>query len=143
VLSYPSGMTVSNRALSLLADALRAHRNQCATRWHKLTAGRQALLVVADLRKGETYADLACGFQIGTSSVYRYVREALALLAAMAPTLAQTIEVAQGKALVILGGSPVRIDRIGMASGRDRAFYSVKHKVCDRLTRYHPIGGTA
>ncbi len=31
MLSYPSGMTVSNRALGLLADALRAHRHQCAT----------------------------------------------------------------------------------------------------------------
>jgi DDE superfamily endonuclease len=58
-----------------------------ATRWRKLPAGRQALLVVAKSRKGETYADLAYGFGIGTSTVYRYVREALTLLAAMAPTL--------------------------------------------------------
>jgi hypothetical protein len=121
-------MTVSSRALSLLADTLRAHRNQRATRWRKLSAGRQALLVVAYLRKGETYADLACGFKIGTSTVYRYVREALTLLAAMAPTLAQAIEVASGKAFVILDGTLLRIDRVGMATGRDRAFYSGKHK---------------
>jgi hypothetical protein len=37
VLSYPAGMTVSSRALGLLADALRAHRNQRATRWRKLS----------------------------------------------------------------------------------------------------------
>jgi hypothetical protein len=86
VLSYPSGMTVSSRALGVLSDALRAHRNQRRTRWRKLPPGRQALLVVAHLRKGETYADLACGFTIGTSTVYRYIREALDLLAAMAPT---------------------------------------------------------
>ena len=77
MLSYPSGMTVSSRALGVLSDALRAQRNQRATRWRKLSAGRQALLVVAYLRKGETYADLACGFSIGTSTVYRYIREAL------------------------------------------------------------------
>jgi hypothetical protein len=128
VLSYPSGMTVSSRALGLLADALRAHRNQCATRWRKLSPGRQALLVVAYLRKGETYADLACGFQIGISTVYRYLREALTLLAAMAPTLDQAIEVASRKAFVILDGALLHIDRVGMASGRDRAFYSGKHK---------------
>lgn len=128
MLSYPSGMTVSSRALGLLADALRAHRNQRATRWRKLSAGRQALLVVAYLRKGETYADLACGFEIGTSTVYRYVREALALLAAMAPTLEQAIEVASRKAFVIVDGSLLRIDRVGMASGRDRPYYSGKHK---------------
>lgn len=79
MLSYPSGMTVSSRALGVLSDALRAQRNQRRTRWRKLSPGRQALLVVAHLRKGETCADLACGFRIGTSTVYRYIREALEL----------------------------------------------------------------
>ena len=128
MLSYPSGMSVSSRALTTLAEVLRRHRNQRATRWRKLSAGRQALLVMAYLRKGETYAELACGFKIGTSTVYRYVREALALLATMAPTLDQAIEVARRKAFVILDGTLLRIDRVGMASGRDRAFYSGKHK---------------
>ena len=128
MLPYPSGMTVSSRALGVLSDALRAQRNQRRTRWRKLSPGRQALLVVAHLRKGETYADLACGFRIGTSTVYRYIREALELLAAMAPTLAQAIEVARRKAFVILDGTLLRIDRVGMTSGYDRAFYSGKHK---------------
>jgi DDE superfamily endonuclease/Helix-turn-helix of DDE superfamily endonuclease len=128
VVSYPSGMSVSSRALTTLAGVLRRHRNQRATRWRKLSAGRQALLVVAYVRKGETYADLACGFQVGTSTVYRYVREALALLAAMAPALDQAIEVARRKAFVILDGTLLRIDRVGMGSGRDRAVYSGKHK---------------
>jgi hypothetical protein len=116
-------MTVSSRALRLLSDGLRAHRNQRRSRWRKLTAGRQALLMVAYLRKGETYADLACGFEIGTSMVYRYIREALDLLATMAPTLEQAIEAASRKAFVILDGTLLRIDRVGMASGHDRAFY--------------------
>ena len=58
--------------------------------------------MVAHLRKGETYRDLAEGFGIGTSTVYRYLREGLELLAAMAPTLDEAIAVAQGKAFVIL-----------------------------------------
>jgi len=122
-------MTVSNRALIMLADVLRAHRTKLRTRWRRLDAGQQALLTVAHLRKGETYADLACGFQIGTSTVYRYLREALELLAAMAPTLAQAIDVARGKAFVILDGTLLRIDRVGMTGGRDRPYYSGKHKV--------------
>ena len=121
-------MNVSTRALTTLADALRRHRRARATRWRKLSAGRQALLVVAYLRKGETYSELACGFQIGTSTVYRYLREAIGLLAAMAPTLDQAIEVARHKAFVILDGTLLRIDRVGMVSGYDRAFYSGKHK---------------
>ena len=36
MLSYPSGMTVSSRALTTLTDALRGHRSQRATRWRKL-----------------------------------------------------------------------------------------------------------
>jgi hypothetical protein len=128
VLSYPSAMSVSSPALTTLAQVLRQHRNQRATRRRKLSAGRQALLVMAYLRKGETYNDLACGFNIGTSTVYRYLREALALLAAMAPTLDQAIEVARRKAFVILDGTLLRIDRVGMAGGRDRPYYSGKHK---------------
>jgi hypothetical protein len=128
VLSYPSGMSVSSRVLTTLADALRRRRSERATRWRKLSAGRQALLVVAYLRKGETYAELACGFEVGTSTVYRYLREAIDLLAEMAPTLQQAIQVASGKAFVILDGTLLRIDRVGMTSGYDRAFYSGKHK---------------
>ncbi|OLS99492.1 hypothetical protein BJF90_08250 [Pseudonocardia sp. CNS-004] len=77
-----------------LTGAFRARRNQLATRWRKLTEGRQALLVIAYL-KGVTYADPACGFGIGTSTVLPLRRQALALLAATAPTLAQAIEVAR------------------------------------------------
>jgi len=128
VLLYPSGMSVSTRALSTLSDVLRRRRRERATRWRRLSAGRQALLVIAYLRKGETYADLACGFRVGTSTVYRYVREALELLAAMAPTLQQAIAVAAGKAFVILDGTLLRVDRVGMAGDYNRGFYSGKHK---------------
>lgn len=71
---------------------------------------------------------MATGFAIGTATVYRYVREALDLLAAMAPTLGQAIEVARRKAYVILDGTVLRIDRVGMSGGRDRPYYSGKHK---------------
>jgi hypothetical protein len=121
-------MSVSNRALQLLAEALRRRRGELGTRWRRLDAGRQALLVVAYLRKGETYADLACGFAVGVATVYRYLREGLALLAALAPTLDEAIDIAKGKAYVILDGSLLRIDRVAMASGGDRPYYSGKHK---------------
>ncbi|MFR9727847.1 helix-turn-helix domain-containing protein [Saccharopolyspora sp. MS10] len=45
-------------------------------RWRRRKAGRQALLVLAQLRIGVTYADLATGFGIGTTTVFRYVHEA-------------------------------------------------------------------
>jgi hypothetical protein len=121
-------MTVSTAALNLLAEALRVRRRQLGTRWRVLTCGRQALLVLAHLRKGETYADLAVGFGIGLSTTYRYVREALQVLAAMAPTLDQAVQTAACKAYVTLDGTLLRIDRVAMASGNDRPYYSGKHK---------------
>jgi hypothetical protein len=121
-------MTVSNRSLIMLADALRHRRTILRTRWRRLPAGRQALLVVAHLRKGETYADLAHGFAVGTTTVYRYLREGLDVLAALAPTLAQAIAVAAAKAFVVLDGTLLHIDRVGMTAGQDRPYYSGKHK---------------
>lgn len=45
--------------------------------------------------------------------------QVITLLAAMAPTLAQAIEVACRNAYVILDGTPLRIDRLDMAVGRE------------------------
>ena len=50
--SYPAGITVSNQALIAVSDALRHRRSVVGTRWRRLSAGRQALLVMAHLRKG-------------------------------------------------------------------------------------------
>ena len=86
------------------------------------------MLVVAHLRKGETYPDLAGGFGIGTTTVFRYIREALDVLATLAPSLPEALTTAQAKAFVILDGTLLAIDRVGMAGGRDRPYYSGKHK---------------
>lgn len=47
VLSYPSSMSVSSRSLNMLAEALRQERHARRTRWRRLDAGEQALLVLA------------------------------------------------------------------------------------------------
>jgi hypothetical protein len=128
VLVYPSSMQVSNRALQTLADALRHHRTVLGSRWRRLPAGRQALLVLAHLNKGETYTALAGGFGVGTTTVFRYVRWSVDVLAATAPTLDEALDLARRKAFVILDGTLLPIDRVGMVSGHDRAFYSGKRK---------------
>jgi hypothetical protein len=128
VLVYRSSMTVSTRHLTLVAKELREHRRQLGTRWRLLSSSEQALMVLAHLRKGETYRDLANGFGVGVTTAYRYLKEGLTVLAAMAPTLEQAIQTAKKKAYVTLDGTLVRIDRVAMASGRDRPYYSGKHK---------------
>src|SRR4051812_20176201 len=123
-------MTVSNRALIMLGRPAEQepHRVEDEVAPAAARSPGAAGLVLAHLRKGETYADLACGFDVGTTTVYRYLREALDLLAAMAPTLEQAIEVPRGKAYVILDGSLLRIDRVGMTAKQDHPYYSGKHK---------------
>jgi len=98
VLVDPSSMPVSNRALQVLADALRHRRTVLGTRWRRLSAGEQALLVLAHLNKGETYTALAGGFGVGTTTVFRYVREGVEVLAAVAPTLDEALDLARRKA---------------------------------------------
>jgi hypothetical protein len=73
-------MSMSTKALTFVSDALRAHRRTLGTRWRRLSAGEQALMVLAHLRKGETYRDLAVGFGVGVTTAYRYLREALGVL---------------------------------------------------------------
>ncbi|GGN32139.1 IS5 family transposase [Streptomyces fuscichromogenes] len=72
----------------------------------------QALLVLTHLRCGHTYAQLAAGFGVGTSTVHRYVAEAVEILAALAPGLATAVGAAARKAFVVLDGTLLPIDRI-------------------------------
>lgn len=124
MLVYPAGVDPSTSTLRFLARELTAHRLAQGTRWRRLAAGRQALLVLAHLRCGHTYAQLAAGFGVGTTTAYRYIAEAVDILAALAPTLAEAVRTASGKAFVILDGTLLPIDRIAA----DRPFYSGKHK---------------
>ncbi|WP_338315346.1 IS5 family transposase [Streptomyces bohaiensis] len=124
MLVYPCGLDVSSRSLTFLAARLREHRRRVGSRWRRLPVGRQALLVLAHLRNGTTYAQLAAGFEVGTSTVYRYINEAVELLAVLAPTLDEAVRTASRKAYVLIDGTLLPIDRIAA----DRPFYSGKHK---------------
>lgn len=68
MLLYPSSIDLSSRTLRFLTGRLTARRQEIGTRWQRLTAGRQALLALAHLRCGDTYARLAAGFGIGIAT---------------------------------------------------------------------------
>ena len=92
----------------------------------QLSPGQQALLVLAYLRKGETFAELAAGFGVGTATAWRYVTETVALLAARSPKLRQALRDASkaGHAYLVIDGTLIPIDRVAA----DRPFYSGKHR---------------
>lgn len=124
MLSYPSVIDLSSSTLRFLATRLRRHRVVIGSRWRKLPPERQALLALAYLRNGDTYEGLAAGFGVGVATVYRYVIEAVDVLAAFGPKLSDAIHTAKGKAFVILDGTLIAIDRIH----QQRPYYSGKHK---------------
>ncbi|MFF1595009.1 transposase family protein [Streptomyces sp. NPDC058286] len=124
MLVYPSSMDLSSHTLRYLSRQLAVRHREIGTRWRRLPAGRQALLALAHLRCGDTYAQLAAGFGIGIATAFRYIREAIEVLAALAPTLAQAMTTIREKAFVILDGTLLPIDRIAA----DTPYYSGKHK---------------
>ena len=87
MLFYPAALPLSRQTLTYTAGIIRRHRAQIGSPWRKLIPSQQALLVLAYLRKGETFAELAAGFGIGTATAWRYVSETVALLAARSPKL--------------------------------------------------------
>jgi hypothetical protein len=108
-----------------LAGVIRWHRASTGSLWRKPNPGQQALLVLAYLCKGETFAALAAGFEAGATTAWRYVKEVVELLAARAPKLRKAIRDAKkaGYACVIADGTLIPIDRVA----KDRPSYSGKH----------------
>ncbi|WP_443053402.1 transposase family protein [Streptomyces sp. NBC_00285] len=122
MLVYPSSIELSSRTLRYLGRQLAIRQREIGTRWRRLLVGRQALLTLAHLRCGDTYAQLAAGFGIGI--LFRYIREAIEVLAALAPSRAEAMAAILTKAFVILDGTLLPIDRIAA----NTPYYSGRHK---------------
>src|SRR5215471_1430208 len=122
MLFYPAALPLSRQILVYTAGVIRRHRAQIGSCWRKLNPGQQALLVFAYLRKGETFAELAAGFGIGTATAWRYVTETVGLLATRSPKLRSSLASAKkaGHAYVVIDGTLIPIDRVAA----DRPFYS-------------------
>lgn len=126
MLFYPAALDLSARTLRFVADLIRAHRKAIGSVWRKLAPADQALLALAYLRKNETYAALAAGFQVGLATAWRYVDEVLRLHAPLAGSLDTALQRAQRKAYLILDGTLIPTDRLG--GGQAGANNSGKHR---------------
>jgi hypothetical protein len=82
VIFYRAALPLSTKTLNYVSGIIRRYRKALGSRWRKLAPARQALLVLAYLRKGETFAELAAGFGVGATTAWRYVNETTGLLAA-------------------------------------------------------------
>jgi hypothetical protein len=126
MLFYRAALPLSSRTLTYVSGVIRRHRKPIGSLWRKLNPGQQALLVLVHLKKGETFAQAAAGFGVGTTTAWRYVEETVALLAARAPKLRTAVRDARnaGYAYVVVDGTLIEIDRVAA----DRPFYSGKHR---------------
>ena len=124
MLFYRAVLPLSHATLAYVAGVIRRHRRQIGSCWRKCSPGQQALLVLAHLRKGETFAELAAGFGVSPATAWRYVNETVALLAARAPKLRGALRAACKHAFVVLDGTLIAVDRLAA----DRPFYSGKHR---------------
>ena len=91
MLFYPAALLLSRQTLDYTAAIIRRHRRQIGSTWRKLHPGRQALLVLAYLRKGRDVRRAGRRVGIGTATACGYVTETLVLLAARSPKLRRAL----------------------------------------------------
>jgi hypothetical protein len=75
-------------------DLIPLHRPRIGSRWRTAAPGRQALLVLVQLRRNETLAGLEAASGVGIATAHRYLTEVVGLLAELAPDLRQALRAA-------------------------------------------------
>lgn len=88
---YPARLDVPHELVEHVAWPLYEHRRARKTRRRKLGCFDQALLTLVHLRKNETFSQLGAGFGISRATAWRYVDEALDVLASCAPGLHEAL----------------------------------------------------
>lgn len=127
-LVYTARLPLSSATLNYLATLIRGHLKKIGSRWRTLPAGKIAGIVLAVLRCDQRPGDLAGGNGVHRTTVTRWVREAVSLLAARAPRLDRALKkIAQtGGGVVLLDGTLIRTRR--RTGTANRKNYSGKHK---------------
>lgn len=116
MIAYRAMADVPRELVAYVSGLLHAERRRRRTRKkaRALTCFRQALFALVWFRKREDLTVLAAGFGISRATGYRYRDEAVAVLAAQAPELAEALDRVreEGWAFVILDGKVVDSDRV-------------------------------
>ncbi|WP_435601825.1 IS5 family transposase [Streptomyces sp. YPW6] len=121
---YPAMLDVPYELVEHVSWLIYARRRELNSPWRRLGCFKQALLVLAHLRKNETFAQLAAGFGVSTATAWRYVDETLDVLAAWAPGLHEALTGLGEGDHVIVDGTLIPTDRIAA----DEPYYSQKHR---------------
>jgi hypothetical protein len=141
VVPYRAILDVPRELVCFVAKLLAAERRRRGTRTgcRALTCYRQALFALAWFRQPAEVANLGRGFGISQATSYRYLHEAIGVLAAHAPDLHQALRAAKDEGLphLILDGKVIDTDRVRIKT------LSTKGKVIDLwyAGKTHDFGG--
>lgn len=137
MITYSARLDVPRELVRHVARLLHTERRAVGTRpgTRALTCFYQAILVLVWFRKGEDKTTLGAGFGVSRATAYRYVAEAVRVLAAQTPTLHDALArvTADGWSHVILDGKLFDTDRLAETTTSVKgdiidAWYSGKHR---------------
>ncbi len=115
MLSYRVTLDVPVQLVLFVSRLLAEHRREIGTRrgTRALTCWKQAMFVLSWFRDRPDIRRLGQGSGISQATAYRYLSEAIGVLAAKAPTLREALEKAAGLGLayLILDGTLIASDR--------------------------------
>lgn len=115
MISYSAMLDVPRELVDHLSGLLRTERDRRRTRRgsRALTCWKQALFTLVWFRKHEDLTILGAGFGISRATAYRYLTEAITVLAGHAPDLHEALRRAAdtGMAYLILDGKVFSADR--------------------------------
>lgn len=120
MVGYPALLDVPRELVTflagLLADERRARGTRAGTR--ALSCGKQALFALVWFRERRDIALIGRGLGISQATAYRYLHEAIDVLAEQAPDLHRTLQHGreQGWSHVVLDGKVVDTDRVAGAT---------------------------
>lgn len=84
-------LDVSHELVERVSWLIYARRRELQLSWRKLGGFKQALLVLAHLRKNETLAQVGAGFGVSEATAWRYVHETVEILASWVPGLHEAL----------------------------------------------------
>lgn len=131
--AYSAICDVPGETLRYVTALLTAYRHEIGTRSGRRTgtARAQAKMVLRWFRDDASMRELAAEAGLAISTGYRYLHEAIDVIAEQAPDLHDVLEVAKGEGWphVTLDGTLIEIDRVGeRTENGHHLWYSGKHK---------------
>ncbi|TMQ79704.1 IS5/IS1182 family transposase [Actinomadura soli] len=133
MVTYVATLDVPRHIVEYLARLLAAYRRRIGTprRSRALGPFRQAVLVLRWLRERSCVHRLARDAGISQATGYRYLHEAISVLAEQAPTLHAVLDRCRDQQMthVILDGTLIHSDRVaGLRDNGNDLWFSQKHK---------------